>query len=126
MAVASIGARLDSCGSYSDVRFAFRSALSCFFCFFAISLSRFLNVCLFRFAIWTPSFPVPRKLPGLSTGRECTKSDRVFQSSGSTGMTQPAERLSLNLASSFARNAEVLPHLFQCIISLLADTEAHP
>src|SRR5450631_4408475 len=40
-------------------------------------------------------------------------------------VAQFAQRLGLDLADTLARDLEVLPHLFQGVIRLLADAEAH-
>ena len=58
--------------------------------------------------------------------RDVRKLDKVLQLFSSAGMPQPSECHRFNLPNSFPCNAEVLPHLFQGMIALLADTEPHP
>src|SRR5262249_55756008 len=56
----------------------------------------------------------------------CLPLDEAAQPLGPAGVPKLAERLGLDLPDALAGDLEVLADLFQGVIALLADAEAHP
>lgn len=52
--------------------------------------------------------------------------DKTLQFLAPTGMAELPQRLGLDLSNPLPRHLEVLPDLFKSMITLFADTEAHP
>src|ERR1700751_2390529 len=50
----------------------------------------------------------------------------TLQVARAPGLTQLPQSLGFNLANSLARNRELLPNLFKCVISFLSNPKAHP